>query len=662
MSWDELYEMYNSGFQVPGVIDLHTSDSTHTEVLYISMIPIQRIGEPGLSGYVFLRFKPRSAPEELGFPELLLAGEDPIDIRVRRYAFSEYRKGHQVRQFGDKAYPINWVRHTKNGPNWFEDDGYKDLAYRNGEVLVVMGTPLPTLLDKATTFSYLFMFYTIIGVALLVLWWWAVEQGGIEWTLRSKVRSTLVLFVLIGSILFGFGARKLLVTSFAERVDSNLRGKTHSVLVELQHKVGTRDRFTDDIKPELDFLLRKFSKVFFSDITLYDLNGELLATSRPQVFDAGLIGRRMAPDAYRSLALEGTSEFIHNEHIGELTYRSAYVPFLSDRGVVLAYLDLPYFARQSELDSGLSALLVAIVNLFVLLFALSMLAALFISNWTTRPLAILERSLAKVDLASNNSPLRYGGRDEIGRLVAVYNEKVNELQESAERLARSERESAWREMARQVAHEIKNPLTPMKLSIQHFERTWSPDQPDARHKLNRFSEGMVDQIDTLSRIAEEFAHFAKMPPSKDEEMDLVEVVKSAVELFKNWSGVELAVDVPRGIDALVVADKDHLVRVFNNLIKNAVQAIPENEEGRVELKIRDEGSKIVVLVTDNGNGIPDDIRERIFMPNFTTRSTGMGLGLAMVKRMVENTGGEVWFDSTIGVGTTFYVSLPKAKK
>lgn len=662
LSWDELYLMYSSGADVPGVVDLHTTDSSITDVLYVAMIPISRLDGPGLSGYVFLRFIPRSAPEELGFPELLLAGEDPIDSRIRRYAFSEYRNGKQVRQFGDRAYPVQWVRHVNDGATWFEDDGYRDLAFRSDEVLVVIGTPLPTVLDKATTFSYLFMFYILLGVVLLLFWWSLIEGGGFEWTLRAKVRTALMLFVLIGSVLFGVGARELLVNSFAQRVDSDLREKTHSVLVELQHKLGDRDELSADMKPELDYLLRKFSKVFFSDITLYDLKGRLLATSRPQLFDAGLIGKRMAPDAYKALVLEGTSEFIHNEHVGELTYRSAYVPFMNENGRVLAYLDLPYFARQSELDNGLSALLVAIVNLFVLLFALSMLAALFISNWTTRPLAVLERSLAKVDLASTNSPLRYSGRDEIGRLVSVYNEKVNELKESAERLARSERESAWREMARQVAHEIKNPLTPMKLSIQHFERTWNPDQPDSQERLNRFSEGMVDQIDTLSRIAEEFAHFAKMPPSQDEEMNIVEAVTSALELFKNSTDVKISLEVDAEVDTWVVADNDHLVRVFNNLIKNAVQAIPESTSGWVKLMVRSDETHVIVEVSDNGNGIPDDIRERIFMPNFTTRSTGMGLGLAMVKRMVENSGGEVWFESTTGEGTTFYVSLPKARK
>jgi len=215
-------------------------------------------------------------------------------------------------------------------------------------------------------------------------------------------------------------------------------------------------------------------------------------------------------------------------------------------------------------------------------------------------------------------------------------------------------------MAKQVAHEIKNPLTPMKLSIQHFERTWDPEAADAKEKLTRFSSGMVDQIDSLSSIAEEFAHFAKMPRSKPAEMNLAAAVQSAIELFKDTTEAQIAFVQEPGITVNVIADNEHMVRVFNNLIKNALESIPEEKEGRIDVRIWEEGETVHVSVQDNGNGIPADIQERIFMPNFTTRSTGMGLGLAMVKRMVETPGGKVWFESTIGEGTTFYVSIPKA--
>jgi nitrogen fixation/metabolism regulation signal transduction histidine kinase len=221
--------------------------------------------------------------------------------------------------------------------------------------------------------------------------------------------------------------------------------------------------------------------------------------------------------------------------------------------------------------------LIAVVNLFVLLFALSVLVAVFISNWTTRPLDLLKNALSRVALQGANEPIRYRGDDEVGQLVEVYNRKVEELHASAERLARSERESAWREMARQVAHEIKNPLTPMKLGIQHFQRTWSPEAPDAAERLERFSKAMVEQIDALSNIAGEFSNFAQMPRTQEEDLDLADVVDAALALIGALDK-HFTLERTPGETLPIRADREQLLRVFNNLLKNAEQSIPE---GRV---------------------------------------------------------------------------------
>ncbi len=252
--------------------------------------------------------------------------------------------------------------------------------------------------------------------------------------------------------------------------------------------------------------------------------------------------------------------------------------------------------------------------------------------------------------------LRYRGDDEVGRLVEVYNRKVEELRQSAEKLALSERESAWKEMARQVAHEIKNPLTPMKLSIQHFQRTWTPEAPDARERLDRFSNNLVEQIDALSRIAGEFSHFAQMPPAHPADLDLNEVADAVVHLFTATPGCTVLLKSEGPLP--VHADREHLLRTFNNLIKNALQAIPDGREGRVEVILRREGYEALIEVRDNGSGIPADALDHVFVPRFTTKSSGMGLGLPMVKRMVENAGGRVWFTTEEGRGTSFFVALP----
>ncbi len=352
--------------------------------------------------------------------------------------------------------------------------------------------------------------------------------------------------------------------------------------------------------------------------------------------------------------------------------RNAMIPAVSDATGMsierITGLDSTLDRASGLLGAGIGGLLVATFGAAQTVavtagsaLVSAVVVAVFISNWTTRPLDLLKNALARVGLQEANVPIRYRGDDEIGQLVEVYNRKVEELRESAELLARSERETAWREMARQVAHEIKNPLTPMKLSIQHFQRTWKPDAPDAEARLERFSSGMVEQIDTLSGIASAFSNFAQMPRAKAEELDLGELVGTAVSLFDATPGVSCTLDRQHTGPLPVRADREQLLRVFNNLLKNAVQSIPDEREGHVAIILRSTGTEVLAEVRDNGSGIADEDLERIFSPNFTTKSSGMGLGLAMVKRMVESAGGRVWFETEGGKGTSFFVALPLGK-
>ncbi|HET6226248.1 MAG TPA: ATP-binding protein, partial [Bacteroidia bacterium] len=227
-----------------------------------------------------------------------------------------------------------------------------------------------------------------------------------------------------------------------------------------------------------------------------------------------------------------------------------------------------------------------------------------------------------------------------------------------ELLAKSERESAWREMAKQVAHEIKNPLTPMKLSLQHLQRTWKDHAPDMDKKMEQVTKTIIDQIDTLSSIATEFSNFAKMPKANYEQVNLQQTLLTTLALFRDLENIELEFKSEFHGEAWVWADREQLLRVFNNLLKNAVQAIPEGKKGQIQVILKSQNNHFLVIVADNGVGINESVIHKIFTPNFTTKNTGMGLGLAMVKNIIENTGGHIWFETKVNVGTTFFVSLP----
>jgi nitrogen fixation/metabolism regulation signal transduction histidine kinase len=271
---------------------------------------------------------------------------------------------------------------------------------------------------------------------------------------------------------------------------------------------------------------------------------------------------------------------------------------------------------------------------------------------------MLSEGLASVELGKKTEPLSYKGNDEIGDLVRQYNRMLEELDESATKLANSEREYAWREMAKQIAHEIKNPLTPMKLNVQQLLRSWNDKSPDFDRKIEIFTNNQIEYIDNLSTIATAFSSFAKMPGNNPAEVDLKEQIRTSLELFINTDNVRFDVEWPDESRIIVFADKEHLNGIFSNLIKNAIQSVPQDTEGLIRIKMEVKGNRVFVIISDNGTGIPEDIRKKMFTPNFTTKSSGMGLGLSIVKRYVENAGGNIWFESESGKGTTFYVELP----
>jgi len=391
---------------------------------------------------------------------------------------------------------------------------------------------------------------------------------------------------------------------------------------------------------------------------LYDRSGFLLASSRPKIFNIGLLSEQMNPEAYKALIVQNKSEYVHDENIGFLNYGSAYKPFYNHEGKILGFVNLQHFGQQKEFENQIQKFLVAIINVFMLLLAVSIVLAIFISNWVTTPLRLLHENFSSIRFGKHNQRISYDKEDEIGVLVRDYNQKLDELEYTANQLAQSERESAWREMAKQVAHEIKNPLTPMKLSIQQLLRVYDPNDPSSELKLKRVANSIIEQIDALTNIANEFSNFAKMPRPDEIQLDLVAVLENVIEVFKEEGTANISLKTE--LDKVIIqADKDQMIRIFNNLIKNAVQAIPDYREGRIEIRIFSKDNKIHIEIEDNGVGIPKEKEANIFVPYFTTKTTGTGLGLAMVRQIIENHRGAIYFTSEENVGTIFHLEFPE---
>jgi nitrogen fixation/metabolism regulation signal transduction histidine kinase len=312
------------------------------------------------------------------------------------------------------------------------------------------------------------------------------------------------------------------------------------------------------------------------------------------------------------------------------------------------------------LRQEISNFLVTIINLNAFIFLIAGLIALFITNRITRSFSIISDKMKVVNLGKMNEAITWNRDDEIGELVKEYNKMVAKLEESATALAKSEREGAWREMARQVAHEIKNPLTPMKLSIQYLQKAVDNNQPNVKELSGNVASTLVEQIDHLSKIAADFSQFANIGSTNVERFDLHEVLRSLIDLFRPTSDLELGW-LPVHERIMVEADRTQMNRLFTNLITNAMESYREQTNRKVQISEEKLENRIRISIRDFGEGIPPEMQQRIFIPNFTTKSSGTGLGLAMCQGIVEQAHGRIWFDTEKGKGTTFHVELPLAE-
>ena len=610
---------------------------------------------------LFCTLKSKKIPEEIGFPRLLISAKANVLESLESYSIGKYHSGRLITKYGSFKYPSF---DNVMIPSRVVERGYFDYREYNHFVLkksdnnsVVLSVKKSTFLDFITSFSYLFTFY---GLLLLPLVFRLNSTKGFSstLTLALKIQVVFISLVFISLLAFGWGSGIFVSNQYNEFTDDVIREKLNSVEIQLKSKMNHVDKLSIvENGNSMQLMLQNYAKVFFTDINMYDADGYLLASSRPKVFNVGLLSEQMNPIAFKNVKYFKQSEFIQTEKIGELNYSSAYQPIYNSKNKLLGYINLQHFGQQREFENQIQKFLVAIINVFILLLAISIILAIFISNWLTAPLRILQTSFSKVKFGKHNEQIHYEKEDEIGALVKDYNKKLAELEFAAQQLAKNEREMAWREMAKQVAHEIKNPLTPMKLSVQQLLRSYNPNDPNSEEKLKRVANSIIEQIDALTKIANEFSTFAKMPNPNEEKVELLNLISGVKELFTEVDGSKISIETELK-ELFINGDKDQFVRVFNNLIKNALQAIPTERVGKIVISIEKTNGKARISIEDNGIGIAEEKQHKIFVPYFTTKSNGTGLGLAMVKQIIENHNGTIIFESSEGSGTAFKIEIP----
>lgn len=629
--------------------------STQSGYVYYIGVLSYRFDDEVRNLYIELNSRPNW--ELLGYPELLIEGKNKRN-QLKGYSWAKYHDGKLITKSGAYEYKLSMVESdTVSGIyKFFNENRYNHISYKpNQSDTILISRPRQEPLSATASFAYILIFILVLLSIYLYLLGINLSSGFTS--LKHKIGWAMVSIIIVSMVLVAGATIYYNVKNFDDRNRSNLSEKLLSLQFELEHQLPMMSHNKQDIELLKEKLI-DLSNTFYTDINIYDTAGVLLATSRSEIFDKKLLGRRMNPIAWHHLHHLHNPKYMEQESIGKAKFLSAYVPLLNPYGKTVAYLNLPYFTRQEELRNELYSIVVAIINIFALLALLSISLVVAIASELTKPLEMIRQSMSRVNITGNNATIEYTGNDEVGQLISEYNRMVVELARSAEELARSQRETAWREMAKQIAHEVKNPLTPMKLSLQHLVKAKREGLPNWDERFEQFAQSLTEQINALTVIANEFSSFAKLPTAKREPVNLVTVISDVITLYSSYKHIKINLVNTAG-EPIVFADKDQLLRVFNNLVKNGIQAIERGKTGEVNIHISTTANNMVrVDVTDTGIGIPSDAIGKIFTPNFTTKSGGTGLGLAISREIILNFGGNIHFTTKENVGTTFTVELP----
>ncbi len=612
-------------------------------------------------GFLYVALKTKKIPENIGYPRLLISSKSKVFDVLENYSIAKYYNQKLVYNYGNFIFPsvnTNFAELLgERHESFINKRDYNHYLYKRTDMdMIAISKPSNSTFHFLTSFAYLFCFYGLL--LLLPLSEKLVFQR--KWrilpTLALRIQILLLGIVLITLFAYGIGSGVFIQKQYNEITNQHIKDKLTSIVVDLNNLYATdTSAFDAQASDLLEVRLQNLSRVFSTDINIFSPNGYLLATSRQKLFNSGLVSEQMNAHAVKHINEYNNSEYIHTENIGGLSYTSGYAPIYDVDDAKIAFVNLQQFGQQEQYELQIENFLVSILNIFILLLAFITMFTLFISNWITLPLKKLQASIENIRFGKYNQPIEYQGKDEIGELVTKYNEKLQELEYTAQQLAQSERENAWKEMAKQVAHEIKNPLTPMKLRLQHFQRIFESPETVDKDQVNKIVESMVEQIDTLANIANEFSTFAKMPKSNFNTVDLVKTVQNVKEIFQASIDSEIEFFHAKR-ECLTLGDKDLLLRVFNNLIQNALQSIPENRTPKIRIFIQKQDDQWLIDISDNGSGISEENQKKLFTPYFTTKTKGTGLGLAMVKQIIDMHEGTINYE-TSAKGTTFHVML-----
>lgn len=626
--------------------------------------------DSGFLGHIAVTVIPKKYKTDAIYPELFRQAND-LQTDINRYSFAIYKNRDLINYSSD--YPFSDSLQTSTLPMLqYEErtrDGYNELWYKTTDNKVVLIVSKNTLLvEYLTLFATLFCITIIIilcynlGIFLLRT---RLNKSNIfppfYLNIRSQVQATIVLISLFSFIVIGVATVSFFIARYNSATEEKLSKTIQIIINEIQDatrsEIVLNDTSNIGNNTDLDRKIVEIANLNNTDVNFYDIYGNLNVSTQPYIYNKQVLSNKMHPEAFYNLHDLGNISFTQKEYIKSFSFISIYAPVKSENGDTIAYLNIPYLRSQTEINQEISNLLVTLINLNALIFVMSGIVALLLTKRITSSLELIGNKMRVLHFGEKNEQIKWDKKDEIGVLVNQYNKMVRQLEDSAVALARSERAGAWQEMARQVAHEIKNPLTPMKLSIQYLQRAISSNAPNVKELSERMADTLVEQIDQLAKIAGDFSQFSNINNATPEAVNITDVLQSLYTLHLAGSDSHIKYVAPQD-DIYINADRTQIQRLFTNLVKNAEEAALPDEVAHVTIEAYTKNSNVIVTIADKGTGIPQDKQHRIFEPNFTTKSSGTGLGLAICKGIVEKAGGKLWFTTELNKGTKFYVELP----
>lgn len=593
----------------------------------------------------------------------LFSGSSNYQVKLpKQYSYARYSNNRLVQYGGDYNYPVQlnqdgetagYKRVVKNGYIHF-------INYLSDGEITIVSRVTHQFLSYIVSFSYFVIFFGLF----IVVTTHRSRRKRIFNLPRHSLRRKITMLTTLSMVaaLLSMGAASIIynVKSKSETTRDRLESTIQTVSSSLSNYCKYVNKYVELNNMEFVNGISEIAGVAQVDINIYDTHGGLIRTTKPEVFDQYYMGKRMNNKAYHEIAHNHTLKYIAVETIANIRYFSIYAPLFNADGEMVAIVNVPYFSDAEDLNEATTSAMSTIINLYLILLLSAIIIATIVSNSMSRPLAEIKRRMESLSASGKNAHINYNNTsDELGVLVTAYNNMVDDLEESTRQLARSEREQAWKEMARQIAHEIKNPLTPMRLSIQHLMRLKKANVDGWEQKFDELSSSLLDQIDILSETASQFSSFAKMFNEDISDVNITSLIRENIVLFSSNDSVNIEYVNSVTEDPIVEVREKQLSRVFVNLITNAIQALDGVSDGMIRIHLSEDGNNYILDFEDNGPGVADENLSKLFKPNFTTKSSGTGLGLAISYNIIEQCRGRLSYRRSSLGGACFSICLPK---